>query len=153
MKKRGKTLLFSKRADVTVELLFVLIQLILALSIYIALQNYVNSVEDDTLYEKFYLSKDLALFLNTLYASPGEVNYEYSNEKLDISRFIFDFKTQKVVVKEVTKPIVEGISNKPIPIEHPYGEDKNLEWKSEDISQSDKMVFVKTDKKLEIKNG
>ena len=145
MKKRGKKLLFSKKADVTVELLFVLIQLILALAIYAALQNYVKSVEDDTLYEKYYLSKDLALFLNTLYASPGEVHYEYSNEELDLSRFIFDFKNQKVVVKE--------IAEEAIPIEHPYGEDKNLEWKSEDISQSDKIVFVKTDKKLEIKNG
>lgn len=145
MQKRGKILLFSKKADVTVELLFVLIQLILALAIYAALQSYVNSVGDDTLYEKIYLSKDLALFLNTLYAGPGEVNYAYSNEELVLSRFIFDFKNQKVVVKE--------IAEKPIPIEHPYGEDKNLEWKSEEIYKSDKMAFVKTDKKLEIKNG
>ena len=144
MKKRGKALFF-KKADVTVELLFVLIQLILALAIYAALQNYVNSVEDDTLYEKIYLSKDLALFLNTLYAGPGEVNYVYSNEKLDLSRFIFDFKNQKVVVKETAE--------KAIPIKHPYGEDKNLEWMSEGVSNSDKIIFVKTDKKLEIKNG
>ena len=137
MKKRGKFLFTGKKADVTHELYFIIAQVSIALFILWVLLAYVDSIKEDTLFEKIYLSKDLALITNTIYAAPGNVFYEYSNEKANLSKYSFNFESQKVSVQEIKKGEV-------LSIEHPYSQDLNYNTKNLKLSSEQKFVISKS---------
>ena len=138
MKKRAVCRrLFLFRKSQTNEVYHVLIQVAIALAVYLTMQAYIDSVSKDTLFEKVYLSKDSGLLMDTVYASPGELNYEYKNDLVGLNRFKFSFKGQKASVNEA-----EGKSK--LTAGQPYGEDTNAPYSGNDISSSDNIVFSKT---------
>lgn len=147
MKKRGKSSLFlCKKAD-TNEIYHILIQILIAITVYWILQSYVDSVAKDTLFEKSYLSKDLGLLVNIIYGSPGEVKYTYSNDRAELSRFDFGFDGQRVKVEE-------SASKGKIAAEQPYAEDLALPYSGQKLSGIQKITFSKTKGRLEIsQNG
>ena len=90
MKKKSRIQFPSKKAELN-EIYHVLIQIIIALAIYAALQSYIDSVAEDTLFEKYYLGEDLRLFANTFYGSPGTMDYVYSNDIVKLEKFEFEY--------------------------------------------------------------
>ena len=144
MKKRRKYQKFflSKKSQ-TNEIYHTLIQILIAVAVYWILQSYIDSISKDTLFEKAYLSKDIALLTDTIYGSPGDVNYNYINDQVRLNRFEFIFNNQKVGVSE--------IENKgKIIVEQPYGEDLTYPHSGQDISSSDHITFSKTNGNLDI---
>jgi len=134
MKKRGKRISFSKKADVTHEVYFTIIQVLIALFILFTLLRYVDSIGDDSLFEKIHLSKDLALVTNIIYAAPGDVLYTYSNEKIDLSKYAFNLENQKVTVNGINEG--EELSKS-----HAYGEDLNYASKNLKLSNEEDFVI------------
>lgn len=117
--------------------------MLIAITVYWTLQSYIDSVAEDTMFEKSYLSKDLALLTDTIYSSPGEVRYLYTNDKAELNKFEFEFSNQKVSVSEVkAKEKLKGT--------YPFGQDMNLEFKTNLFYEPQKLTFSKTNKRLEL---
>ncbi|MDP3766230.1 MAG: hypothetical protein Q8R04_06990 [Nanoarchaeota archaeon] len=143
MKKRGKNRLFlNKKADAN-EIYHILIQILIAITAYWILQSYIDSVAKDTLFEKLYLSKDLASLVNIIYGSPGEVNYVYSNDRAELNRFKFGFDGQMIKVEETD-------SKGKLAAEQPYAEDLALPYSGQKLPNVQKMTFSRTKGSFEI---
>ena len=77
--------------------------LAIAAFVWYLLSTYVKSIEKDTEFHRIVLSRDVALLMNTIYSAPGDVEYAYSNDKLNILNFKFEFVdagTPMTIVKE-----------------------------------------------------
>jgi len=142
MKKRGSSNFLNKKAQIN-QVYHILFQILIAIIVYWTLQHYIDSVAKDTLFEKSYLSKDLALLTDAIYSGPGEIRYLYTNERAELNKFEFDFNKQKVSVREI------GVKEE-IPLAFPYGEDLNLQFSGQIISKVNQIAFSKTKNKLEI---
>lgn len=103
MQKRG---FFSnnKGTLVTRQMLIHLGMIGLLVLIYFFLDAYVDSIRQDTQFEQLFLSRDIALLMNSLYSAPGNVEYTYSFENLDLSKYNFELKE---LSSSDDKPIVE----------------------------------------------
>lgn len=142
MKKRGKSFFNPKKAAITNQLIFILIQVSMAIVIFWSLVTWEKSVADNTIYEKIYLSKDVALVLNTIYSSPGDIYYVYSNENSELSIFNFEFKDQKLYVGEDKKG--------EIPAEHPFADNINITREYKDVKNKDIVIFSKNQDSVRI---
>lgn len=142
MKKKIEFKLLNKKAELN-ETYLVLIQIIIALAIYVALQRYIDSVAEDTLFEKYYLANDLALFANVVYGSPGDIDYVYANYIVELDKFEFEFKNQRVRIDEVK-------DKGKLIIERAYGEDVAYTASSTPASGQNQIVFSKMQDKIEI---
>lgn len=143
MKKRGKNKKFLDKKAQTNELYHILFQILIAITVYWILQSYIDSVAKDTLFEKSYLSKDLALLTNTIYSSPGEIKYLYTNDKVGLNKFEFDFTNQKVRVSEIE-------AEEKLEVEYPYGEDLAFPYSGQKLYKINQMAFSKNEANLEI---
>ncbi len=111
----------------------------------IILFKYVKSVEEDTELQKLFLSRDLALLMNTLYSAPGDVTYTYSFDKLNLDNFNFEF-----MELNPDKPIVR-VEDNSIKKSYPYG--TILESKQTySIAGTNSIKFSKSNSKIDIKN-
>ena len=94
MQKRSIFKFLNKKGTlITRQMLEHLIKLGFLFFIYYLLQSYVKSIEKDTEFQKIFLSRDIALLVNTLYTAPGEVTYNYHSDKLDLSKFKLELKS------------------------------------------------------------
>ncbi len=75
---------------------FVLAELVLLVLIAVAFTAFVAQIATNTMMEKNYFARDLALALDTAYASPGNLNYEYEG---DASKFVVGFDNNRVGVR------------------------------------------------------
>ncbi len=85
MKKRGQYIV-----------VYLLIGLVISAMIVVALTTLVRSLGTDSTLEREYLSKDLALLLDTIYGSPGDLEYFYSIPE----RFHISISNNLVTVKD-----------------------------------------------------
>lgn len=89
-----KSLMRDRRG--TQKTYFVLAELVLLVLIAVAFMAFVVQLATNTMMEKNYFARDLALVLDTAYASPGNLNYEYEG---NASKFIVAFDNNRVGVK------------------------------------------------------
>lgn len=75
---------------------FVLTELVLLLLIAVSFMAFVVQIGTSTLMEKNYYARDLALVLDTAYASPGNLHYVYEG---NASKFIVAFEENRVGVR------------------------------------------------------
>lgn len=68
-----------------------IIALVLIALVTVTFFAYIKDVKDDTYFQKTYVSKDLALLLNKIQSSPGNVQYHYFQENFKTSDFDFSF--------------------------------------------------------------
>lgn len=92
MQKRGLKFFQRKSQIINRQLIIHLGMFAIIALIYFLLQSKVKSIEKDTEFQKIFLSRDIALLTNTLYSAPGDVEYIYSSDRLDLSRFKLEFK-------------------------------------------------------------
>ncbi|MBI4439378.1 hypothetical protein HY638_00230 [Candidatus Woesearchaeota archaeon] len=59
---------------------------------------YVNTIIDNSFYDKIYLSRDLAITINTIYTAPGNVDYTYFKDNIDLSKYTFTLKQGQIGV-------------------------------------------------------
>lgn len=138
MIKRG---FFCNKRAVINEAYHILIQIFIAISAFWIMQSFIDSVVEDTLFEKEYLSNDLALITEAIYSSPGDIYYEYDNPKANLYTFNFNFREQSVSIKEAG-------AEKPIAISVAYGEDKNINNELKELIRPQKIFFKKTQTKI-----
>jgi N-acetylmuramoyl-L-alanine amidase len=144
--------------DVSHHAYLVVFELILVASVFLALMGYVKSLEENTLFEKSYLSKDLALLMNTIYASPSQVSYVYS-AKFDLSRFNFVFQDSAVTVYEVFGSASNSFGSadsrniKGAKIYYPFGSDANIKFGAPTISNPNALLFSFADSSVTISSG
>ncbi len=70
---------------------WVVIQLVLVLFIGASFFYFVYDVKNDTLFEKKYVSRDMALMANVVQSVPGDAIVFYSQPKFNISEFSYSF--------------------------------------------------------------
>lgn len=73
LKKRFK----GKKGDVNSEIYFVILQLVVVSLVTVGLLAYVISIVTDSALEKNFFARDLALTTTTVYAAPGDVEYNF----------------------------------------------------------------------------
>ena len=122
--------IFNNRKGLSHELFFNVFELVLASIVLLSLLYFVNDIAKQTIFEKNYMARDIAVLLNTLYAAPGEVTYNY-NEKVEY--FSFDFSNNEVKVygkddKESTNIFYPFAQNKNVPFQ-----DKKLTYEKESV--------------------
>jgi len=134
MQKRGFKFLNKKSQLITRNMIIHLGMIGILFLISFVLFSYVKSIEKDTEFQKIFLSRDLALMMNTLYSAPGNVEYTYSFDKLDLSKFKFEFKSLED--KQVAGVIDESIA-KTYPYAKPsQSKEENLVYNANSIKFS-----------------
>ena len=93
-KKGGMRLIFNNRKGIHLEF-FTVFELVLAAIVIISLIMFVEDVVRQTIFEKNFLARDIAILVNTLYASPGAVAYDYGEE---IDEFVLWFEDNRISV-------------------------------------------------------
>jgi len=129
----------------TNELFFNIFELVLAFIVILALFNFVNGVVKQTIFEKDYLARDLALLVSTLYAAPGQVTYSYNENSKD-SSFVSAFMQNKVEVYEKGEAEQSRIS-------YPFAENKNIMFRYNSLENDKGAVsieFHKSDNSISV---
>lgn len=138
MSKRGIFRTSKKSTLVTAEVLLTLFGLILVVGTYLILAAQVNGIKNDTTFEQLYLSRDIALLIDALQASPGEISYRYSNSI--ISRFGYIFKGNKLDIN------FEGVVKS-----YPYLNDASSKLIEARILLPKTIIFEKSSQEFNIK--
>ena len=99
IEKRGKVL-FNSKKGISNDLFFNVFEYMLAFVVLVALFQFVNEIIEQTIFEKNYLARDIALLVNTLSAAPGEITYTYNE---DTSKFLVEFNENVIIVYEADK--------------------------------------------------
>lgn len=94
MKKRG----FSNKKATDYLVWFIILEIILVSIISTGLMYYLISVKEDTLFERNYLARDVALLSTTIESSPQDIEYVYHPEKP--LQFSFRWHDNKVFVSD-----------------------------------------------------
>ena len=110
MSKRGYIWSSKRSTLVTAETLLAFFGMVLVVATYLILVSQVNGIKNDTTFEQLFLSRDLALLIDALQASPGDVSYQYSSDIVWKFDFIFRDKEVKLNFEGVEKsyPYSEG---------------------------------------------
>jgi len=105
MKKRGFSRQTLGKKGAEHELYYIIMELLIVVLIAVLMFGFVKNLGTNTFFEKLYMSRDLALVVNTIYAAPGDVQYTYSNDKVNMIKFYFRFNLQKATIdeKEINK--------------------------------------------------
>jgi len=119
----------GKRAQMH-PILWVLIELCLVAVIFLAFFTKLADVKNDVLFDKIYLSKDIALLTDAVYASPGDLSYVYGGK---VKNFSVSFNNDRISIYQ----------NKLVnPQVFPYVKDSTIDTKFDYTHLS---VFNKTD--------
>ncbi len=99
------------------RLYFWIFYFVVLIIVLLGLFTYVNNIADKITFDQDYLARDLALILNTVYASPGNIEVSYSIPKK--SGFLFIIGDGLVIVRKGNDVLNEK--------SYPYQEDKYVE--------------------------
>ncbi len=114
------------------ELWWILSELVVMGMVTVFLLQYVSSVKNDTLLEKKYLSRDIALLLDSFTGTGGEVEFEYLHPGLGS----YDFSFAEVVGVAVHKEQLDTA--------FPFYQDKGLVYDLKSIAAPDRLHFRKS---------
>jgi len=131
-----------KRAEVQTKIYFMIAQLVLIAVVLLFFMMYITGIANDTLLEKNYFSRDIALLIDTAYAAPGNLEYKYPGNmgKYD---FTVGFSKYKVSVGEEKSDIT---------VLYSVMEDTEmeLEYKELAFKKDEKLKIVKEGDKIKV---
>ncbi len=84
-------------SETTEKMLWILTEIFILILLMAGQIAWIHSLLEDTKYERNYLNRDMALLIGTLYSAPGNVDYLYTTERTNISKFAFTFSKQRIV--------------------------------------------------------
>ncbi|MBI4453244.1 hypothetical protein HY636_01230 [Candidatus Woesearchaeota archaeon] len=131
-KEKESTSVFCSNRGMSHDLFFNIFELVLASIILLALLYFINDISEQTIFEKNFMARDLALLINTIYAAPGEVKYNY-NENME--GFIFDFSDSKVEIKR--KQDDESAN-----VFYPFAKTKNIPFSDKRLNYEKEIVKI-----------
>ena len=116
---------------------FRMFEIIMAAIVVLGILLFAKGVTEGTDLEKEYLSRDIALLLDTIYASPGDVSYTYylDKNKLDIQIA----KGQVIVSENGLRPATQA-----------YAEDAEFKNLAFTMQKPQQITFIKKGKELKI---
>ena len=88
-----------KKAGIFEKPIWFVIDLVVALVVFLIAVRYVDFQLDQTTFEKRYLANDIALLVDALYASPHPVVYAYPQQTF---WFTYGFQKNGIIVSENT---------------------------------------------------
>jgi len=144
MKKRG-VFLNKKAREMTIEGLFKLISFVLIFAIAIFFASFIYSLYQGTLFQKMYLSRDISLLITTVYASPGDITYRYSDDEGVIKKFDYKFENSQVIIVESDSEAEEA--------KYAYVGNELIENELNTLRKPDVIDFEKTKDKFPIKKS
>jgi hypothetical protein len=77
-----------------------LIELVLLIFIASAFFYFHKTVQENTVFEKSYVARDIALLLETVQAVPGEIIVYYNQPEFDVGKYNYDFSNNLFTVSE-----------------------------------------------------
>ena len=104
MKNHAK--FFKNKRGIEQEVYFTILESVLVIVVIIAMLQWVNSIAKDESFEKMALSRDLALTINTIQYSDGDLEYWYYNQNIDMAKFNYRFEDNSVQILDPEKPLV-----------------------------------------------
>ena len=75
-----------------------IISLILVLFVLGSMMYFISEIEDRSLFEKLYLSRDMALLANTIQSTPGDAVVSYTQPDIDLSKHNYDFERENRII-------------------------------------------------------
>jgi hypothetical protein len=93
---------FGKKAEIR-SILWIIMEICLVAVIFLAFAIKLSDFKDNLLFDKIYLSKDLGLMVDAIYASPGELSYVYSG-KINNYSVSFDGGIVSVFKEQLADP-------------------------------------------------
>ena len=99
----------SKRGNIEEYVMTVLIELVIVLIVFASVFIFIHKSAQTNIFEKRFLSKDMALAIDALYAGPGNSIITYSDDTFELS---FDFKGSKVGVYDNSDEIGKILDQK-----------------------------------------
>jgi N-acetylmuramoyl-L-alanine amidase len=137
MPKRG-VFLGKKGQEMETEVYSTLMQIAILVFVLLSLGFYLKSVRDNTLFEKMYLARDVALVMNTLYAAPENTGMIYAAGEVNLANYSFDAKDNYITVSKKD----ESSGNEKY---YHYATDRAYEEKFSAIVNSKTITFIKDD--------
>lgn len=147
-KNRGRGIAINGKKGIIHEMFFNIFEIVLAFIVILALFNFVNDIVKQTIFEKNYLARDLAVLTNTIYAAPGELIYNY-NENVKEFEFSFGFKPNNIEIYENIKKQKELAAI----VTYPFAEDKTIPFGYKIIYNdkgSVKIQFIKSKEGIDV---
>ena len=121
------------------------IEVVLVSIILISFLWYVNSIKTNTLSQKQFLSRDIALLTNIIYSSPGNLYYwyePYPSLGIILNKFDYSLKDQKAIIKEQN-----------LETRYPYGENTLMAKDSSLLQSPLKLEFENSGNSFIFKNN
>jgi len=143
MLKRGVFLGKKGQGEMEEEVYSTLIQVAILVFVLVSLGLYLKSVRDNTVFEKIYLSRDIALLMNSIYAAPENIGYVYAAGETNLTKFTFKSQENYVVVNDKN-----SISNQEM--FYKYATDLSFHEEFPLIEESKILTFVKNDNTLKV---
>ena len=143
---------FSKKGQAENEVMFVVLQGILAIIACTALLLYILSFKDAGIYHKNYLAKDIAILITTLDMAPGNIyfEYEYPNRALTDFDFYFrpyisSFPKNTVVIGDSVNQTGSREKSEKSPIsKYPYAVNTEMRNDLINLKEPDRLYFIKS---------
>jgi hypothetical protein len=136
LKKMG----FNKKG---MAVMWYLIEAVLISIVIIFFFQYIQSVKDDTMFEKLFLSRDLALMTDTINSVPGDVKYTYQ-ETDKLEKFYYQFTTNNEITNKIENKVSVYVKDEYKPMGYHYYINKDLNSHYEKLENPKKIVFGKT---------
>lgn len=133
-----KSLMHDKRG--TQKTYFVLAELVLLVLIAVAFMAFVAQLATNTMMEKNYFARDLALVLDTAYASPGNLNYEYEG---NASKFVVAFDNNRVGVRMQSDVLAKEY----------WFADSGQGSVTEEFSEPEEIIFISIDSQVLVRGN
>jgi len=126
-KKRG--LFKNKKATIFEKPIWFLIDLIVSIVVFIMLLTYVDQVGESLTFERDFISKDIALLIDSVYASPSSLSLKYPQ-----NTFWFSYKFEDNQVSVIERGLLEKKAR------NEFITDKNLRFTEQTFSPGKEFV-------------
>jgi len=127
-----------KKGQAEHEGIFIIFEILLAISVVFFLTQKISNFKDNTIFDKNFLARDVALTLNTLSFAPGNAEYHYLYPKLS-----FDISfTDKITVSDK-----EGSD-----ITYPFMKNKGFAYSLYTLSSPTEIFFSKAGNEISFQN-
>ncbi len=136
--------MFNKKRGQFKLSLWTIIELMLFVIVALLFISMIRDVQDNTLFEKTYVSRDMALMANTVQSVPGDVTVYYSQPNFDIGNFSYDFTDNLVILYNPEERTGSEVK-------YPFFINSNLLSSLEDLETPSHLVFVKTSELFQIR--
>lgn len=142
----------KKRGQITHEIYFIMMEVLIALAVAFFLFKYVNLVVEDTTLERTILSRDLALLSNTVYSAPGNLIYTYESGT-NLSRFDYVFTKKPPLMEPRLIVLQQGVAEISYPFSLNTLFERNIGTPQDKhtVFSPDEISFQKAEQKITVK--